>query len=165
MHDACVCGILNRERVKNHAVIMTEVEGPAPTSTGYGTSVVVLKSGFAVKEGLVWKTWRRRWCVLRTVLPVEMVAIDTPTKTTHVLMYYAAEKDAILGEKPSGVMYLSKGNTTVSKVSRTGRDCLQIQTVGCARVYFFQPEQDMDGWLCTLTELDQPAKSPPASPT
>eukprot|EP00041_Stephanoeca_diplocostata_P005443 m.62024 g.62024 ORF g.62024 m.62024 type:complete len:145 (+) comp15785_c0_seq1:222-656(+) len=132
---------------------MSDVELPASTTSGNGTSVIVLKSGFATKEGLLWKTWRRRWFVLRTILPMEVRAVEGQIKPTHVLMYYSTEKEAVIGEKPSGIVYLSKGHTTVSKTSRSGRECLQIQTSGCDRIYFVQPEEDKEEWLSVLNTL------------
>eukprot|EP00041_Stephanoeca_diplocostata_P031171 m.964675 g.964675 ORF g.964675 m.964675 type:complete len:881 (+) comp23904_c0_seq7:236-2878(+) len=119
-------------------------------------TTTVLKAGFCVKEGHTFKTWRRRWCILRTILPEELGKTGIEN-VTHVLAYYRSEQDALKGDKPCGAVLIAKGLTIARETKKATRKCIRIETPGLMKVYFIQPTEDFDGWERTLTGLEPPA--------
>lgn len=130
-------------------------------SPGKHTSMV-LKTGFALKEGHFFRTWRRRWCVLRA-----RVSTDPPmhAKATHFLLYYkvaGAPDRGAHGHSQSkqnpgfilcGVVPLTRGATQVSNTTRSGHTCLCVVTPGMGNTLFLEPENDMEGWQSVLENL------------
>eukprot|EP00041_Stephanoeca_diplocostata_P038469 m.1518367 g.1518367 ORF g.1518367 m.1518367 type:complete len:1053 (-) comp25221_c3_seq1:295-3453(-) len=126
---------------------------PGNSNQGMDAGVIVLKSGFAVKEGQKFKTWRRRWCILRTVLPTELKTTGV-VGATHVLAYYKNERDAAAGQTPCGAIGIIKGKTLANEEKRGSRTCLKIHTPGTTKVFYLQPCSDMVGWQQMLVDLE-----------
>eukprot|EP00041_Stephanoeca_diplocostata_P031309 m.973069 g.973069 ORF g.973069 m.973069 type:complete len:898 (-) comp23932_c3_seq20:2-2695(-) len=121
--------------------------------------IELLKAGFIGKEGHLFKTWRSRWCILRSILPSELRPKGEDVGTTHVLVYYKSKHDAVTGGPPCGAHVIAKGHTVTTRTTRAGRDCLKIETPGFDKVYYIQPFTDFDGWLKVLTDLEPPPNS------
>ena len=66
---------------------------PATTPPGTHTPVAVLLAGWGTKEGSRFKTWKRRFFILRSATAEEMGA----RVCTHVLVYYKTQKQVIGG--------------------------------------------------------------------
>jgi hypothetical protein len=56
-------------------------------------AVTVLLAGWGTKEGSRFKTWKRRFFILRTATQEETAA----SGCTHVLVYYNTQKQVISG--------------------------------------------------------------------
>ncbi|KAG9395975.1 PH domain [Carpediemonas membranifera] len=81
------------------------------------------------------KNWKKRHCILFS---------------DGVLKYYAAEGDT----KPKGVVGIQKAEIVVSNADEVSKDfCFQVNTGG--RLFFFaaDTEDEMQGWLETLIDL------------
>lgn len=126
-------------------------------------SVIVLKAGFAVKQGHFFRTWKKRWCILRTMFRSEIINSGVPG-ASHAIVYYKTNEDAVEGRPPCGSITIAKGQTFISRISKglkaergtNTRECLEIQTPGYSKVYYFQPTVGVDEWMRLLTELDPP---------
>ena len=55
--------------------------------------IAVLLAGWGVKEGSRFKTWKRRFFVLREATDVEAMA----SQCTHVFLYYKSPKHVMNG--------------------------------------------------------------------
>lgn len=55
--------------------------------------VVVVRAGWGEKEGKIFKTWKRRFFVLRSATPAEAASAGC----THTLLYYKKLQQATSG--------------------------------------------------------------------
>eukprot|EP00041_Stephanoeca_diplocostata_P013614 m.239166 g.239166 ORF g.239166 m.239166 type:complete len:176 (-) comp19404_c0_seq19:1586-2113(-) len=125
--------------------------------------IVVLKAGYAIKQGNFFKTWKKRWCILRTMFPSEIMDSAVPG-VSHAIVYYKNREDAEEGKTPCGSVLIAKGMTFVSRIQKglkaergtTTRECLEIRTPEYPRVYYFQPCAEVEAWMKILTDLDPP---------
>eukprot|EP00041_Stephanoeca_diplocostata_P003417 m.34403 g.34403 ORF g.34403 m.34403 type:complete len:1102 (-) comp14303_c0_seq1:413-3718(-) len=128
------------------------------------SGTTVLKTGFALKEGHLFRTWRRRWCVLRVRVPTDP---QTYSKATHFLLYYKVAAGAGIhdgaeisqstqnpGFSLCGVVPLIQGVSQVKPTLRSGHDCLCVVTPGeYATTMYLEPENDKEGWYFVLDNL------------
>eukprot|EP00041_Stephanoeca_diplocostata_P032442 m.1039686 g.1039686 ORF g.1039686 m.1039686 type:complete len:991 (+) comp24149_c2_seq6:422-3394(+) len=119
----------------------------------------VLKTGFVRKRGHIITSWRRRWCVLRTISESERTKLAI--RATHILVYYKYDTDPGTGRKACGTIPILKGQTSVYPVTKglQHRDCLKIENPGIERIYYLQPCDGTQQWLDILSSLEPPPNS------
>lgn len=125
---------------------------------------VVLRAGWATKEGGFVKTWRRRFFVLRSRLPADRLELHPGSDgATHVLLYFKSTAQALGGDAPTGAIPIVPGTTAATEAVRRNKRCVKVKSPGeDVRAYFIAPEggsTENQGWIESLTNLEAPGNA------
>ncbi|KAJ5071551.1 non-specific serine/threonine protein kinase [Anaeramoeba ignava] len=104
----------------------------------------IIKQGFLVKKGAVWKTWKKRWFVIQG----------------KMMYYYKKEKDVT----PLGAIPLSEKTTAKIAENVKKANCFEVDVPG-KRTYYIcgQSEDDRQKWIETILSTIRASNQPKVS--
>lgn len=103
----------------------------------------VLIAGWAIKEGLKFKTWKKRYFILRERLQEEQLAVPQFEDLTHVLVYYRSPSHALQGHQPLGAILISKSRTSVVETVKKNKRSILVTT----RLPSIDPSVNKDNFI------------------
>eukprot|EP00035_Acanthoeca_spectabilis_P004317 m.102074 g.102074 ORF g.102074 m.102074 type:complete len:432 (+) comp12527_c0_seq4:50-1345(+) len=114
-------------------------------------------SGWAVKEGSSFRTWRRRYFVLRVALTAEVYADGR----THTLLWYKTIQQYTAGAVAAGSVPIYRGRTLANIAPNKKRSAptMVVRTPDTnIRELYFEPEHPIDDWMLAVATLETPPR-------